>query len=237
MSVAVVVPFRGGCPHREAAWAYIQRLYAQRHPDWQVIEAFQVPESGTWRKATAINPAVESCDAEIIIQADADIWTEGLADAVEAVEDGALWALPHTQVRRLSAEGTAAVLTGAPWADQPLAQRSYQGIIGGGYVVAPRVALQAVPLDPRFVGWGNEDEAHAMALSTLLGEPWRGAADLIHLWHPPQERWTRRRGSRESWALRQRYAAARDDHTAMSALIEESRDASQAHQHSLHHCP
>lgn len=232
MSVAVVVPFRGGCPHREAAWTYIQRLYAERHPDWQVIEASAPP--GPWCKAAAVGPAIDVCDAEIIVQGDSDVWTEGLAAAVEAVEDGAPWALPHIQVHRLDVEGTAAVLGGAPWADQPLAQRPYQGIIGGGYVVAPRVALQAVPLDPRFVGWGNEDEAHAMALSTLLGEPWRGTADLYHLWHPPQERWTRRRGSQESWALRQRYATARDNLDAMSALIEESRVASQAAQHPMH---
>lgn len=235
--IAVVVPFRGGCRHREAAWDYIRGLYAERHPDWQLIEALQVPESETWCKAAAVNPAVASCGAEIVIQADADVWSDGLPEAVDAVRDGAPWAMPHSLVRRLSAEGTAAVLAGASWSDQPLAQRSYRGIFGGGFVVASRVALQAVPLDPRFIGWGQEDEAHAMALSALLGEPWRGVADLYHLYHPPQERWTRRRGSREGWKLRARYAAARDNPAAMNALLEESRDASQVDQHPLHHCP
>lgn len=71
---------------------------------------------------------------------------------------------------------------------------------------------------------GQEDESWACALHTLLGEPWRGDADLVHLFHPPQERMTRRRGSQESWRLRNRYFAARDDPAAIRGLIEESRD-------------
>jgi hypothetical protein len=131
-------------------------------------------------------------------------------------------------------EGTAAVLAGAPWQDQPLAQQPYKGIEGGGVVVASRQVLEAVPLDVRFIGWGGEDEAHAIALRALVGEPWRGDADLIHLYHPPQPRMTRRRGSRENWELRRRYFAASKDPRAMRALIEESRDACQAHQPPLH---
>jgi hypothetical protein len=168
-------------------------------------------------------PAIETCKADIVVQADADVWTDGLAAAVNAVKSGAAWAIPHGMVRRLSQEGTMATIAGFAWQDQPVAQRPYRGVPGGGIVVASRAVLDAVPLDRRFIGWGQDDEAHALALNALVGEPWRGQAELIHLWHPPQSRMTRRRGSRESWALRSRYAAAKDDPAAMSALIEESR--------------
>lgn len=74
-----------------------------------------------------------------------------------------------------------------------------------------------------------------MALTALVGEPHRGRADLVHCWHPPQPRWTRRRGSREGWELRKRYHQASADPTAMSDLIEEIRVPSQSAQHPLHH--
>lgn len=233
MAVAVVVPFRSGCPYRKAAWEWVRSRYVESHPGWQLIEA-QAP-SGEWCKATAINPAVESCDAEIIVQGDADVWTDGLRAAVDAVAAGAPWAIPHLKVHRLSEEGTATVLMAESWRGQPLAQRPYRGVAGGGFVVASRPVLEAVPLDPRYRSWGQEDESHAMALSTLVGPPWRGDADLVHLFHPPQERMTRRRGSRESWDLRKRYFRARNDPAAMAALIEESREPSPTSQYASDH--
>ncbi len=231
MTVAVVIPFQAGCPQRERALGFVAGSYAATHPRWEVVEA-PAASAGDWCKATAINPAIEASSAKIIIQADADCWADDLADAVAAVEAGAAWAVPHLLVHRLSEQGTEAVLAGEDWRDQPLAQNPYRGILGGGFVVTRRDVLLAAPLDPRFKGWGGEDEAHADALNALFGPPWRGSADLIHLWHPPQQRMTRRKGSYESWALRCRYRNCKDDPAAMAALIEESRDTSPALEHS-----
>ena len=231
MRVAVVVPFRGGCPRREANWSFLRRRYAERMPDWQVLEAECPP--GPWCKGAAIAGALADCDAEIVVLADADVWAVGLLAAVSAVEAGAPWAIPHELLLRLSPDATAAFLAGEPWNEEDLDQPVYKGIEGGGVVVASREVLEAVPVDPRFVGWGQEDECHALALRTLVGPAWRGSADLIHLYHPPQERLTRRRGSRESWELRCRYFALSDDPRALGALIEETRDCS-ADQHAVH---
>lgn len=229
--VAVVVPFRGGCPHREHAWSWVRARYEAFYGDLELIEAKAPP--GAWCKAAATVPAIAAISAEIVIQADADVWVGGLAleQAIRAVRAGAPWAVPHMQVHRLSKEGTAAVRAGAPWREQRCEERPYCGVLGGGVLVARRETLEAVPLDQRFVGWGQEDESQAMALVTLAGEPWRGDADLVHLWHPPAPRWIRRRGSRESWDLRGRYAEARTDPAAMAALIEESRVASATAEH------
>jgi hypothetical protein len=221
LRVATVVPFCGGCRYREAAWRWVRGSYAEFHPDWDLIEAPAPP--GRWCKATAVNPAVETCDAEIVIQADADVWCDRFPDAVAAVEAGASWAVPHKLLHRLSEDATQAVLAGGDWQDQEPEQKSYEGILGGGIVVARREVLSDVPLDRRFVGWGQEDEAHAFALNALYGDPWRGTADLVHLWHPPQPRDSRRKGSRESWRLRRRYFEARRKPMAIRALLEEGR--------------
>lgn len=167
-------------------------------------------------------PALERSEAEIVIVADADVWTDGLPEAVAAVKNGAAWAMPHRLVRRLNEDSTARYLAGET-EDLELEQLVYRGVWGGGYIVARRETLLTVPLDPRFVGWGGEDESWALALHTLAGPGWRGGADLVHCWHPPQERWTRRRGSRASWKLYGRYRAARDDIAAMRGLISEGR--------------
>jgi hypothetical protein len=152
------------------------------------------------------------------------------------VEAGAPWGIPHTLVHRLSEAGTAAALDVGGWRAQPVDQAPYRGIPGGGVVVAPASVLRSIPLDPRFIGWGQEDECHAIALAALAGEPWRGDADLVHYWHPPQPRLSRRRGSRAGWELRRRYVQARHDPVAMRRLLEESRDLGPAPESPLH-CP
>ncbi len=72
MSVAVVVPWRGGCPHRERAWMWVrQRYYGY---GWKVVLACM--EDGPWIKARAITPALEQMDAKYVVVADADVWCD-----------------------------------------------------------------------------------------------------------------------------------------------------------------
>lgn len=213
--VEVVVPFTPACPHRSAALRFVRTLYGRTitvalgdHP---------------WCKAVPVNRAVEHSSAQVIVVADADVWTDGLDEAIEQVESGAPWAIPHSQVHRLTEEATQRVYNGEPFEGQETEQRPYLGIPGGGYVVAHREVLLSVPLDPRFVGWGQEDQSWACALGTLAGPPVRGSAPLYHLWHPPQKRMSRVIGSNEGWQLKRRYMKARHDPQAMRTLIEEAR--------------
>lgn len=235
VAFSIIIPWRSGCPHREQAAEWVERRLGDQFPHASVKRGVLSP-SEPWVKAEAV--ARVELTNEIAVIHDADVWTDGLSAAVEAIENGAPWAIPHDKLHRLSAEGTEAVLAGAPWQDQPLDQKPYRGIEGGGIIVAPREVIHAIPVDSRFTGWGQEDESHAVALHALLGPPWRGTADLIHLFHPPQPRMTRRRGSRESWELRKRYFSAKNDPAAMSRLIEEGRrDVSPASESSMHADP
>jgi hypothetical protein len=103
VSVAVIVPFRGGCPHRQRAWQWVREQYISTHPDWEVVEA-SAPR-GPWCKGAAVTPAVETSEAEIVIVADADVWCDGLERAVYAIICGqAAWTMPHTEVLRLNQE-------------------------------------------------------------------------------------------------------------------------------------
>lgn len=108
---------------------------------------------GPWSKASATMPAIEASNADIVAVVDADVHTDGLARAVDVVASGrAAWSMPHKKVLRLDEEGTAAFMA----CDIPtsFAQPPYEGIWGGGAVVARREVVLSAPLDARYVGWG-----------------------------------------------------------------------------------
>lgn len=215
-SVEVIVPWRAGCYWRDRSWAWLE-------PRWEWPVRVAEFRGGTWVKALATMPAIKESTADIVVVADADVLCDGVYDAISAVEHGAPWAVPHKWVCRLTAASTWNFKRGRGNID--FEERPYVGVEGGGILVARRETLLDIPLDPRFVGWGQEDESWGIALHHLAGQPWRGGAQLFHLWHPSQERWTRTRGSVDGWALRRRYFKARFQDGAMRALIEEAQDA------------
>lgn len=215
MSVEVIVPWAGSCPFRRRALDWVVGRYR-----WPVV----IAEGPTpWVKARAVAPAVAASTADVVVIADADVWAPGIDEAVVAVETGAPWAVPHRGVFRLSPDGTDNLLDGECWEDQSLDQRPYLGVEGGGIVVAPRETLLDVPLDPRFVEWGQEDESWGIALHHLAGLRYRAKQPLIHLWHPHPPRMDRRHGSIQSRALFRRYLNARRDPAQMRSLIEEAK--------------
>jgi hypothetical protein len=222
LSVAVLISWRGGDPDRERALGWVVDQYRDKFPDWE-LQICETP-AGLWSKGAAVNPAVTQTNAEIVVVADADVWCDGLERAVYAVVCGWAWAMPHLRVHRLSAEGSVAYMAGeACWEGMEPARPPYEGVWGGGIVVGRRDVFLDAPLDQRFVLWGQEDTCWAIALDCLHGTGWRGEADLTHLWHPPRERLTRQKGSREGWELYRRYRRARrKGPSAMRALIEET---------------
>lgn len=227
--VEVILPYGGSCPHRQAALDWVRGRY-----QWPVTIATAPP--GPWCKAAAVMPAVERSTADVLVVADADVFSDGVGEAIHAVSGGAAWAIPHLNVCRLTPDATTALLAGEESAAS-YDEKPYRGIEGGGIIVARRETLLEIPLDPRFIGWGQEDESHGVALHTLAGEPWRGTHDLIHLWHPPQPRASRARGSHEGWRLRRRYLKARRDPAQMRELLEEAHASLAAPQHAGHDHP
>lgn len=219
--VAVLVPFRCADLWRADALAHVLLHYHQLGYPVHLGTC-----EGEWRKAIAVQDAADKTTADVLIVADADCICAGTPDAVQAVTDGAAWAIPHKRVHRLTEQATLDIYNGAePHRHMPTTQSPYIGVEGGGIVVLTREAWEAAPIDPRYTGWGQEDECFAYALESLYGRPWRGRADLFHLFHPPQERASRRIGSEASKLLHRRYHAALKDPDAMRALIDEGRQS------------
>ena len=105
MSVAVLIPWRGGCPDRERALRWVS---AQHEHPVTICE----PPDGEWCKAHAVNPAAQASSADIIVVADADVWTDGIPAATEAVKQGVPWAIPHRTVHRLTPAATDRLIDG-----------------------------------------------------------------------------------------------------------------------------
>lgn len=224
ISVSVAVPFRPGCPWRERAFAWVREKYAAMHPSWELVVG-ESPD-GPFSRAAAILDAARKSSGDVIVVADADVWCDPADSVPDAVESG--WSIPHMLIHRLSEQASIEYMGGYPLAGLQLDQsnkqdrRPYRGHETGTLVAVRRDVLFDVPPDRRFVGWGQEDDAWALALRTLVGPPARRRDDLVHLWHPPQERLSRKVGSADGLALFRRYQFANRHPERMRALLEEA---------------
>lgn len=215
MSVALIVPFRGGEPHRDRAWEYVRAHYATHHPGWEVVVA-DCP--GTWAKGAAVNAAVASTDADVLAIVDADLFIDPavLEHAVDLAPT-VPFVVPHITVHRLDEPSTEALYAGRT---QPrtLTKQPYEGLVGGGMVVLTREAFDTVHgMDERFLFWGSEDIVFGMAMETLVGPHHRLFGELWHCFHPYVAH--PNRVPEESDRLVRLYDAARYHPAQMRAVI------------------
>jgi inositol phosphorylceramide mannosyltransferase catalytic subunit len=219
--VSVIVPFRGGCPFREASKDYVVDRLRSEHPEWQVTVVDSTGEK--FSRSEAILRGLERSFGRIIVIHDADSWDVGLVSAIDRVKRKTQWASAHTKVHRLTQEQSDLFVAGEEFDLNDCIEKPYKGTLAGGVCVFRREVLEACPPDPRFRGWGGEDQAHGVALKTLHGGPVREPDPLIHLWHPEPERISRSMGNLENDALMKRYLDASRKPKEMKALLEEAR--------------
>lgn len=90
-----------------------------------------------------------------------------------------------------------------------------------GVYAVPRPLWDRVQgFDERFQGWGFEDLAFMFACSTIGGGMGRVSGEIVHLWHPrvrAMEEENPNHGANQ--VLWERYGAARNDVSAMLALV------------------
>lgn len=221
MQADVIIPWQGGCPYRQIALDWV--LEAHESFGRTVILGELEPDQ-EWCKAEAVANALEQSTSDVIVISDGDVWSFYLEQAVDFVGEFP-WAMPFKDVHRLSPEATSAAFkTGE--LDGKLQQRPYLGVPGGGMMALARETYEQVPMDWRFRGWGQEDEAWGAALAAVTGKGWRGSEPLYHLWHPPQPRQNRAVGSDESRHLRNLYLKARRFPDEMEALLTVARAGS-----------
>lgn len=228
----VLIPWGGCDPHRLNALRWVTARYEEL--GWQV-QLGTCPD-GPWVKALAVADALRHATSDRLVIADADAWSDQIAEAVDHL-DTHPWAIPHRHVYRLNLAATEDLLAGGARSTPPPASAldnpPYFGTIGGGIVAIRRDAYEQVPLDPRFHHWGGEDHSWGLALRVLHGRPWQGPGHLLHLWHPPQDTAPPVRGPRArqtipdptNRALDRRYRDAKVSPRRMRALVDEAKEA------------
>lgn len=236
IDATVIIPYRKPEGDRLDAHVFYRARALQAVLDWwetcgfgfevKIVSSW-TDRSKSWSKAESIIAGLRAVTTEYVIMSDGDVILSRneLEGHLRTLARGAAWVVPQARVRRLTQAGTDALYERSDFGiDTLLAMEAYaphRAMPGGGLLMARAGTLRAVPPDPRFRGWGQEDEAWARALSTLVGAPHRGIATLHHLWHPPAARVGRSVGSPASKALYARYVAAWRQPAKMRELLAE----------------
>lgn len=211
MSTDIILPVGGECVYRASTRSWLTERW--RSLGYNVIEGYC---EGTWSKAVAVADALTRSTAEVIVVHDADSWSAATESAIVAVEQSADWSVPFAMVNRMTEAASQAVLDGAPFSGAKLL-KSHRMVPGGGITALTRELYERVPLDPRFKGWGYEDECWGVALRLTAGSPAIHQEHLWHFWHPPADRHPHKS---ESLNLRNLYMRARRRPAEMRTLLE-----------------
>ena len=228
--VSVIVPWQPGDPDREANWHFVRNWMRANLPNsWQIVEATH--DSSPFSKAAAVLEALPKTFGKIIVVHDADVIAPDITTAVEAVKNKHKWAIPHTDIFRLSQSATIAVRSGEPTErfKTDLAEPPYRGVVGGGVVVLLRELFEQCPPDRQFVGWGGEDEAWGLALGIISEQrPFRSTQPLFHLWHTLANPPDRKVESLDSKRLLNKYRSAAKRKHEMMRLVKQVVDRERA---------
>jgi len=173
----VVVPWRPS-PDRQPAWDFLFHLWRREHSDWSLTTT---DTDGEWCKGRVVANGVRSCGGDVLVISDADVWCTEVGRAVDAVRAGAKWAVPHARILRLTKDASEQVMADGDWSPRGSLERPpHRAVSGGGMVVMRRDVFEACPMP---VMGRREDEVWQTQLVPRFGRPWRGTADLFHLWH------------------------------------------------------
>jgi len=225
MRTVVCVPWRGSEPHRGRAWRTVRTWWDQF--DYEMFSAAG-PDGPMNRSAARNQAAAAAGEWDVAVFADADTigQPELIPAAVEAAQQGVI-AYPFTRFEGWTPQQTQAVYQGRP----PGRGRGVKHPSPGGILAVDRALFETVGgWDEKFVGWGYEDLAFAVACRTLGGVH-REPGTIYHLWHPvAAEKPAAIRYKTTNRARRDRYKQVDGDPEAMRKLLVELGMVEWSHQ-------
>jgi hypothetical protein len=225
MKISVLIPFKsdeGGV--RDLNFYHVKKRYEILMPELELV--IGEDDSRPFNRAKARNRAAAKATGDLYIMADADVFFgTRLIDKILAIAPLHPWIVPFSRGYKLTADGAGkAIQTGELKLPTNLKNTDIAEnftSLGALMNVVSRQAFETVGgMDERFLGWGSEDEAFAIALDTIAGKHFRMNETIFHLWHPPAEHYHQYTQYNET--LKNRYYEARDNVNAMTQLISES---------------
>lgn len=234
--ISVLVPYRASAERerlREFTQERLESILHDFEPEFIYMDD-RGSNSDLFNHGQAINRAASIATNDLFLIADADTTCGSAYELRAAIKASLLdkeWRLPQTYIQA-TPELTADLLSllryrdGASFRiDSKDAEWTGNSVSWSGLVVVPRAAFEAVRgYDERYLGWGSDDVAFGLVMTTIYAPVVRYGGEAVHLWHT--------RGDQENgWhrhsvvqrALTERYEAAVGNVPAMQALIEGKR--------------
>ena len=220
MRVAVLIPCRPDGGRRDELLRWTTGRLAALHPGYQIAVGHHHADEGPFNRSAALNRAAEqAAGADVYVVSDGDSFVA--ADQLErAALTAACTGLPTWAFDRfcyLDRPTTDALLAGAPEDPTTFANEFTLKRTVSSMLAIPADLWAAIGgADEGFVGWGGEDVALAIALTTVGRGEGRLPGDVWHLWHPPAPHI-----ADDVFPARlARYEAAKGDRDTMLALLD-----------------
>lgn len=225
--VVLLCPRRADGGHRDRLWAHTRSFWSQLFPDWPIYEGHH--DRGPFNRSAAVNRAAAEAGAwDLAVVIDADVLPDpnGVHWAVaEALQTGGPASGFDCRLN-LNQRGTERILQGYRGSWKSFVQSKHPLCNSGALVVRRDLWDKVNGFDEQFVGWGYEDTAFEIALTTTAGlQLAQARADLWHLWHPKSpEHDPRLPGFVANRERRDRYLQAAGDPTALGVLLVEAQE-------------
>lgn len=203
--ISLIVPFGCSDPEdqRQKNWKWLQAYWKAQLPGAEIIIG-EDRDGKPFSKSVAVNDAASRAHGDIYVIVDADgyISAEAVLYCATQIRQARnhghkLWFVPYRNFFRLTAEASQRVLLSSPkkpyqFSSPPpedCVQRSAASQFGHRYgamiQVMPKEAFWEVGgWDPRFRGWGGEDNSAMRAVDTLYWPHKTLPIQVLHLWHP-----------------------------------------------------
>lgn len=222
MRIGLCIPWRAQ-PSRVGAFDVTIEWYSKVLPEATVYLGDE-PRAKTFNVSAARNRAcdaalLDGCDVLVVSDADVLPDRDALVEAIDLISSGEDMVIPYREMLRLSKEATVDVLNG-----KELNREDYveHGAWAGGLVVISSRCFRALNgWDERFMSWGQEDDAFAIAYKTIFGKDIpRCGGDLPSLWH--EDRDTSKTWN-NYWILRKYEDSLKRDQSAMIRRVLDNR--------------
>jgi predicted glycosyltransferase involved in capsule biosynthesis len=187
--ISLLIPFRN-LEQRLDQFVWLEQRWRSLGDDFEIIVS---EDDGVdpFSRSVAVNNAYKRSTADILAVVDADLWLDPqiFLDAVKFITNNPKsWVRPCTDVYRIKKEITAEIIKQSPNDEFPNITEEHChriSVATGGVCIFSRKQFETVGgMDPRFRGWGGEDNAWNIIMDRTFTDAQRWNKNLYHLWHP-----------------------------------------------------
>lgn len=189
--LSVVIPWRAGSDEwRLRSFDWILSRYGHLFSEAEIIVSDDGSED--FRRGCSRNKGVSEASRKFVLVADADTipFPEFVAEGLRMLKRGAPWVIPYGDADYYNSDEKSArkILGLDPWKGLSPHDITWEHKLKSwaGQLLLRTDDYEAVDgYDPRFTGWGYEDNAFTATCDTLLGDHVRvDNGYTIHIWHP-----------------------------------------------------